>query len=90
MSINNVEQFERDTAGLDSKVKGAVFAAIRECDRIELLVRAERGNNGYRDWRVRVTQWMADHIEYPLAGVRTPQRTASSLEQGIVRGRKES
>ena len=88
-SINNVEQFERDTAGLDSKVKDAVFAAIRECDRIELLVRAERGDNGYRDWRARVTQWMADHIEYPLARLKTPQRAPSTLERGIVRGSKE-
>ncbi len=69
-SINNVEQFEHDTANLDSKVKDAVFSSIRECDRIELLVRAERGEDGYRQWRARVTQWMVEHIEYPLAGVK--------------------
>lgn len=69
-SINNVEQFERDTAGLDPSVKDAIFASIRECDRIELLVRAELGRDKYRDWRTRVTQWMIDHVEYPLAGVK--------------------
>ncbi|MEK7730477.1 MAG: hypothetical protein AAB363_01330, partial [Planctomycetota bacterium] len=61
-SINNVEQFEHDTAGLDSPVKDAIFASIRECDRIELLVRAERrqpvaqrltgllADDAYRQW----------------------------------------
>lgn len=77
-SINNVEQFERDTAGLDSKVKDAIFTSIRECDRIELLVRAERGNYEYRDWRTRVAQWMVDHVEYPLAGVKSVAQPPSA------------
>ena len=91
-SINNVEQFERDTAGLDSKVKEAIFASIRECDRIELLVRAERrqslakrltgllADDAYRQWRTRVTQWMVDHVEYPFAGLKASQRVTSSVE----------
>ena len=85
-SINNVEQFERDTAGLDSKVKDAIFASIRECDRIELLVRAERGADSYRQWRTRVMQWMVDHVEYPLAGLKAQQRVTSTVERGTVRG----
>jgi len=85
-SINNVEQFERDTAGLDSQVKDAIFASIRECDRIELLVRAEKETDAYRHWRSRVTQWMADHVDYPLAGLKAPQRVTSSGVRGTVKG----
>ena len=97
-SINNVEQFERDTAGLGAQVKDAIFASIRECDRIELLVRAERrqplaqkltgllADDGYRQWRTRVTQWMVDHVEYPLAGLKTSQKLTSKVERGTVRG----
>lgn len=77
-SINNVEQFERDTAGLDSRVKDAIFASIRECDRIELLVRAESGEDKYRNWRSRVTEWMMDHVEYPLAGVKVGAQPRSA------------
>jgi len=97
-SINNVEQFERDTAGLDPDVKDAIFASIRECDRIELLVRAERrqllakrltgllADDGYQQWRTRVRQWMVDHVEYPLAGVKPSQQMGSKIERGTVRG----
>jgi len=80
-SINNVEQFERDTAGLDSKVKEAIFASIRECDRIELLVRAELRADGYPQWRTRVMQWMVDHVEYPLAGLKESQRVTSTVQR---------
>jgi hypothetical protein len=69
-SINNVDQFERDMATLDPSVQDAACTSIRECDRIELLMRAEQREDGYRRWRRQVTDWMAEHIEYPLAGVR--------------------
>ncbi len=85
-SINNVEQFERDTAGLNSAVKDAVFASIRECDRIELLVRAECGPDGYRQWRARVTHWMKEHVDFPLAGIKGSPRKTSTVERGSVRG----
>ena len=85
-SINNVEQFEHDTAGLDSQVKDAIFGSIRECDRIELLVRSERGTDAYHQWRTRVTQWMVDHVDYPLAGLKASQRVTSTVQRGAVRG----
>jgi len=70
-SINNVEQFERDMARLDSFVQEAVYTSIRECDRVELLMRAEEEVDGYQRWREAVAEWMADHIRYPLAGVKS-------------------
>lgn len=77
-SINDVEQFERDMAQAEKPVQDAVCASVRECDRVELQVRAEQRDDGYRKWRMRVTSWMADHVEYPMAGVTEP---ASPTEQ---------
>jgi len=69
-AINDIDRFDHDLGRLDVGVQQAVRVAIRECDRIELLVRSEGGADPYRTWRERVTAWMADHIEYPLSGVR--------------------
>ena len=69
-SVNNTDQFERDLAHLEPSVQQAARAAIRECDRIELQVRSERGAEGYRKWRLLVKQWMAEHVEFPLAGLK--------------------
>ena len=79
-SINDLDQFERDMARLEPRMREAVHASIRECDRIELLVRSEQGENGYETWRNRVTNWMASRIEYPLASVRVPRRPALNPE----------
>lgn len=69
-SINDVEQFQRDMNGIDPGVREAVLASIRECDRVELLVRHDQAPDGYHRWRQRVTEWMADRIVYPMAGVK--------------------
>lgn len=69
-SINDQDQFERWLAGAPQPVRDAAYASIRECDRIELLVRSEPGGDGYRQWRARVTDWMSDHIVFPMAGLR--------------------
>jgi hypothetical protein len=69
-SINDLAELERNLAPLAQAIQDSVWAGIRECDRVELLVRAEPGECGYRTWRERVTAWMDQHIEYPLAGVR--------------------
>ena len=84
-SINNVEQFERDLASADPEARDAAGASIRECDRIELLVRAERLDDGYRVWRSRVTEWMTDHIEYPLSRVMATDRAAPRPAAGSLR-----
>lgn len=68
-SINNVGQFKRDMARLDSSVQEAVYSSIRECDRVEQLMRSEKEVDGYRRWREVVTEWMARYIRYPMAGV---------------------
>lgn len=70
-SITDADQFDRDVARLEPDVQAAVRAAIRECDRAERQVRADGAEDGYRRWRGLVTQWMASHIQYPLAGVRS-------------------
>lgn len=69
-SINNLDQFEANVARLDRDVQDPVWACVRECDRVELLVRAENHPDGYSHWRSRVTQWMMEHIEYPLGGLK--------------------
>ena len=79
-SINDLDRFERDMTRLEPRVREAVYASIRECDRIELLVRSEQSENGYHVWRNRVTNWMASRIEYPLASVRVPRRPALGPE----------
>lgn len=117
-AINDLTQFEHDLSALPSDIQHAVSASIRECDRVELLIRDELRNelhderrapntteprtecnpdlsgvranvrarrpadrpaddqygNGYKRWRQRVTDWMAENIEYPLAGVRGQKR----------------
>lgn len=70
-SINDLDAFEADVERLPKATKDAVWASIRECDRVELLVRSEKRPDGYREWRSRVTQWMGDHIEYPIRAVRS-------------------
>lgn len=69
-SIQDPDQFEQDLAGMPQTVHEAVWASVRECDRIELQVRAERRPDGYAVWRSRMTQWLANHIEYPMAAMR--------------------
>lgn len=70
-SINDAEQFERDVAGQAPPVQQAIRTTVGECDRIETELRSQRAEDGYRRWRHLVTQWMADHVDYPLAAVRT-------------------
>lgn len=68
-ALNDLDQFERDMNRLDRGVQDAVYASIRECDRVELLIRSEGEADGYRRWRGRVGAWMAENITYPLAGI---------------------
>jgi hypothetical protein len=93
-SINDMEQFERDMDGVDTPVREAIQASVRECDRVELLVRSEDSPDGYRIWRERVARWMAEHIEYPLAGVKASprgvDRAATVSSQLPVAGHRHS
>jgi len=69
-SIQDPDRFAQDLADMPAPVHEAVWASVRECDRIELQVRAEHRPDGYAVWRSRMTQWLANHIEYPMAAVR--------------------
>jgi len=66
-AINDLDQFDRDIATQSPAVQAAIRASIRECDRIELLVRADGESDPYRRWRERVADWMCANIEYPIA-----------------------
>jgi hypothetical protein len=74
-SINDPDQFERDLAVAEPAARDAVWASIRECDRVELQVRAQDCDDAFELWRRRVTAWMAQHIEYPMVqtGSEAPQ-----------------
>ncbi len=69
-SINNLDAFEKYVGQCPKAVENAIRVSIRECDRVELLVRAEARIDGYQVWRERVTKWMSQNIEFPIAGVR--------------------
>jgi hypothetical protein len=93
-SINDLDAFETFLAAMGADVREAACAAVRECDRIELLVRDELRrrdterqpighDDGYRVWRERVAAWLDEHIEYPLTGVKTA-RTSAAPSGAIV------
>jgi hypothetical protein len=83
-SLNDLDQFERDLARLDPRVQGAAYASVRECDRIELQVRSDRGTDGYGRWRGLVTAWMAEHIDYPLVGLKASEsKTPTQVDAGV-------
>ena len=77
-SINDRNYLERCVEKEAAGVREAVWASIRECDRIELLVRSrlgELGADGYGQWRRQVTDWLGEHIEFPMVGVSAPVGT---------------
>ncbi|MFQ5491957.1 MAG: DUF1702 family protein, partial [Phycisphaerae bacterium] len=64
-SLDDVDEFDKNLSRLPSGSREAAYAAIRECDRVELLIRDEQADDGYRRWRDQVRRWMADNVEYP-------------------------
>lgn len=90
-SINHLEQFERDLDRLSNARQDAIRQSIRECDRVELLVRdvlrknPDRRKSGYRVWRESVTEWMNSHIVFPLAGVNSEKNlNRKALDQSLA------
>lgn len=77
-SINDLDEFERNLAALPDAVQDAIRTSIRECDRIELLIRADGLSDGYQRWRERVTDWMIANIEFPLQR-QTPKRELGNV-----------
>ncbi len=88
-SLNGVNAFEQYMENVDRPVRDAVGAAIRECDRVELEIRADDEDEKYRRWRETVTAWMIQHIDYPMAGVRqvraTMSRSAALVTEGVAK-----
>lgn len=80
-SINDLTEFERNVAQLERPLQDAVWASIRECDRVELQVRADGLPDGYRRWREQVTRWMTENIVYPLREVRP---SAARVNEGAL------
>ncbi len=79
--INDRDLIDHCVAGLQPEAQDAVWASIRECDRVELLIRSEiteLEEEGYRKWRRVVAEWLADNIEYPMAGVRDEAKKSVS------------
>ncbi|MHC5110644.1 MAG: DUF1702 family protein [Planctomycetota bacterium] len=79
--INHPDLFDQFMQNASPAVRDSALASIRECDRIELQIRAEASNEalapwGYREWRRRVTSWMEDNIQFPLNGVKAARPTA--------------
>jgi len=68
-SINDADYFEQCIAPSSEDVREAVWSSIRECDRVELQVRAEHRLDAYPVWRERVTRWMSEHVVFPLSGL---------------------
>ncbi|UCE58276.1 MAG: DUF1702 family protein [Phycisphaerales bacterium] len=81
-ALNDLDHFQQGVGRLPRAVQDAVYASIRECDRVELLIRSEGEEDGYRRWRGRVTAWMAENIEYPLAGI--VQSESERLEEAAT------
>ncbi len=84
-SINDVDEFAGNMRRAEPATRDAALASIRECDRVELQVRADRGAESYRDWREQVTEWMTARIEFPMASVRpapaAPQQAAATVQR---------
>lgn len=70
-SINDLAEFQRQVSTLEPSVQDAVWACIRECDRVELQVRSDQREDPYRRWRGAVTAWMEEHVEFPVAGLKS-------------------
>jgi hypothetical protein len=81
-SLNDLDEFDRNLALLPLATQDAIRASIRECDRIELLVRADGEPDGYRRWRERVTDWMTENIEFPL---QRQQGNQATKQEGVGR-----
>lgn len=69
-AIGDVDQFDRDLARLEPRARQACQASVRECDRVELQVRADHQEDGYRRWREQVTEWLDARIEYPMRAIK--------------------
>ncbi len=83
-SINDVDAFEQYLDNVDKPVRDAVYASIRECDRVELVIRADDKDEKYRRWRETVTAWMTINIDYPMAGIRDIEQSIDNIDVPIA------
>ncbi len=83
-SINDVDAFEQYLENVETPVRSAIYASIRECDRVELLIRADDKDEKYRRWRDAVTAWMTKNIKYPLAGIRDVDQVIDNMSVPVA------
>ncbi len=74
------EFFDCKIATLDQERRGAIRAAVAQCDLVEAQVRREGGSGGYRRWRERLTEWLEAHIEFPFAAMHRPTAVSGDAE----------
>jgi hypothetical protein len=90
-AINDLDAFDRNLAFLPAATQEAIRASIRECDRVELLIRADGQPDGYRRWRERVTEWLTANIEFPMQRLSEPRSLdRADLKSDIPRGLKSA
>lgn len=79
-SINDLDDFEQNVFRLPLPTQDAIRASIRECDRIELLIRADDAPDGYRRWRERVTEWLTANVEFPMQRMNEPRTSVRAAQ----------
>lgn len=83
-SLNDPATFQTNVARMDGAVQDAIHASIEACDEAEKRVRASDEPDGYRRWREEVTQWMADHVVYPISGRAGSPAVMASTEPAMT------
>jgi hypothetical protein len=74
------EFFDCKIATLDQERRGAIRAAVAQCDLVESQVGREGGSDGYRRWRDRLIEWLEEHVEYPFAALHRPTAVSGDAE----------
>ncbi len=67
--LNDPEWFSAALGKASREQRAAIRASIAACDRIENEERAELPVEPYGEWRRRMTDWMMQNIEFPMAAV---------------------
>jgi len=69
--LNDPEWFSASLGKASRELRAAIRASIAACDRIENEVRAELPVEPYGEWRRRMTDWLTQSIEFPMAAVQS-------------------
>lgn len=83
-AINDLDEFDRNLAALPHTVQEAIRASIRECDRVELLIRADGKPDGYRHWREQVTAWLTENVDFPMQSTKGHEATRPRVSEAVA------